>query len=156
MLSIGEKNLFWIDREGTMTTKTKDVTSPELRKFGIAFFVFLGLIGIVICWRREWSITTPSYVLWLIGTHFLMFGLFIPQLLKPIFHGWMKLARALGWFNTKLILILLYYLMFAPFGIFFRLIRKDILKERIKQGAGGFWVAKEQPERSIARYGKQF
>ena len=66
-----------------------------------------------------------------IGLVLIVFGLIAPSLLAPAHALWMKLAACLGWFNTRLILGLVFFLMVVPFGMVARLLGKDLIDARI-------------------------
>ena len=55
------------------------------------------------------------------GLFFALAGLAIPRALEPVYRWWMKLAEALGWINTRIILVLVYYLIVTPIGLVMRL-----------------------------------
>ncbi len=54
-----------------------------------------------------------------------------PKLLRPVQRGWMKLAEPIGRFNTRLILGLVFYLVFTPVGAIRRLIADPLV---LRQG----------------------
>lgn len=53
---------------------------------------------------------------------------FIPALGNRLVWGWYKLAEGLGWFNSRVLLSLVYYLIVTPIGLLFRLFGNDPLK----------------------------
>ena len=65
--------------------------------------------------------------------------LFNYQALKPGYDGWMKVAHLIGGVVTTVILSAVFFLLFAPVGIFFRLIGKDHLERRIDTAAATYW-----------------
>ena len=116
-----------------------EATPKELRKFGIMFAVICALIATFAIYKgHEW------WAWWLGGSaFFLITGFFVHQILRPIYVGWMKFAFVLGWFNTRLILGLVYYLIFTPAALFLRLIRKDIMDLELHKGAPSYWIKRE-------------
>jgi len=69
-----------------------DVAPRELRKFGIAFTVFLSLIMTVILWKRSWHMSSVTWTLVTIAALFLAVAIVRPSLLKQIYIYWTKLA----------------------------------------------------------------
>jgi len=134
----------------------KTVTNTDYRNFGIAFTVFLSLVSTFILWRHEWSLTTVNSVLYGLAALFLLTALFLPGSLKPVFRGWMVLARALGWLNTHILLSLIYYFMFGPISLAIRLFGGDLLKQKIDRDQQNFWVDKNEVPQNLERYQKQF
>jgi len=53
------------------------------------------------------------------------------RFLKRLYQGWLKIAHAIGRFNTKVILTLFYFTALAPVKIISFILRKDLLDERL-------------------------
>lgn len=68
----------------------------------------------------------------------------------------MKFALILSWINTRIILILLFYLVFTPIGLILKLLGKDLLDRKINKADKSYWRKKEKNELSLAAYEKQF
>jgi len=107
----------------------------ELRRFGKTMGIFLMLLGLVIYFL------SLNYALPLIstGTLILLLGLLFPGILKPLFVLWMSFALILGFIMTRIILGLIFFLIFSPIGLVFRLIKKDHLDEAIDPDAASYW-----------------
>src|SRR5208283_2602139 len=54
-------------------------------------------------------------------------GMIWPQTLRPIYVAWMVLAFPIGWTISQIILALLFYGLFTPIGLIFRIIGRDPL-----------------------------
>jgi len=78
------------------------------------------------------------------------------KLLKPLYALWMKFALVLSWINTRLILIILFYLVFTPIGLILKLLRKDLLDKKIIKAEKSYWRKKEKNELGLVAYEKQF
>jgi hypothetical protein len=114
----------------------------ELRKFGLGLFVILGLLGGLLLWRSR---PTAPYFLGISGLSLLL-SLAWPTGLTPVFRFMMWLAEKLAWINTRIILVLVFYLIFAPIGLFLRLIGKDLLRQKVDPQAETYWVERrDQP-----------
>ena len=97
----------------------------ELRKFGFIFAVFFLLFfGLLIPWI--WDKSTPNWVWYVSGT-FATVALVLPIALGPVYRIWMKIGHVLGWINTRLILGLVFFVMFAPIALFFKIIGKIVI-----------------------------
>jgi len=122
-----------------------------LKKFGLTMAVaFLVIFGIFF-FRHKPAGTAYSL---LISCLFLITGLALPVLLKPAYLAWMRLAFILSWVNTRIILAVLFYLIFTPIGLLMRLFRIDLL-ERKKQ-PGSYWKKKEKVEFDPLNYERRF
>ena len=82
-------------------------------------------------------------------------GLLQPQALRPIYVGWMVLAFPIGWTISQAILALMFYGLFAPIGLFFKLIGRDPLHRAQRPGLETYWAPKASPA-DPRRYFKQF
>ncbi|MFH1276805.1 MAG: SxtJ family membrane protein [Candidatus Eisenbacteria bacterium] len=125
----------------------------ELRKFSIALIVVAGGIGSVWLWRDH---RTTAFVFYLFALWGLLSALLFPPLVRPVHWVLTKIARALGWFNTRLILIVIFYVLFTPIGLLLRLLGKDLLDRKIDPEAGTYWIDREKEEFDRKRYERQF
>jgi uncharacterized membrane protein len=76
--------------------------------------------------------------------------------LKPGYRGWMKVAHFIGGIITTVILAGVFFLLFAPIGILFRLIGKDHLERRWDKTAATYWHARLAEDIPKERYQQQF
>jgi hypothetical protein len=84
---------------------------------------------------------TPALLGGMAGT-LAVLALGAPGLLQPVHKGWMRLAEALGWLNTRVLLSIVYYLMMTPLGVAMRLLGKDPLDRRLHDRAS-YWIVKD-------------
>ena len=96
-------------------------------------------IGLVLLFRHK----SLYMVFWAIGLIFFILAQAQAVLLQPVYKIWMGLAFCLGWVNTRIILMLVYYLVVTPIGLMMRLFRKDILNLRLEKGAQTYWLKRE-------------
>ena len=68
---------------------------------------------------------------------------------------WMKFAHALGWFNTRVLLIITYVVMIAFPAIFFFVFRIDLLKRKKRQQES-YWIDKTPLDHSVEQAKHQF
>jgi hypothetical protein len=54
------------------------------------------------------------------------------------------------------LLIIIFYLVFAPVGLVLRLIKKDLLNRKIEAERDSYWIKKEHIEFDKSRYEKQY
>jgi hypothetical protein len=76
---------------------------------------------------------------------FLVSGLFLRPVLRPLYVLWMRFAAILGWVNTRLILGIFFYGILTPIGWILRLQGKDPLTRKLDRSAKSYWV-KTKPE----------
>ena len=120
-----------------MIEEIKNIKSEksDLRKFGIIVGIVLLIIaGFFFLKEKE------SFQLFLtIGTVLFVTGIVIPFTLKPIYWVWMVFSTILGWFMTRVILSLLFYVVFTPIGLIARLFGKQFLDLKQNHSQQSYW-----------------
>ena len=126
--------------------------NKDLRSFGITFgIIFLIIAGFLLYRENE------SFQLFIIiSSTFIIFGFFLPIILKPIYISWMSFAIILGWFMTRFILSLLFYLIVTPIGLITRVLGKDFLELKKEVSNGSYWNQRESSLEKNQNYDKQF
>jgi hypothetical protein len=124
----------------------------DLRNFGITFGVVLGLLGGALWWKEK-----DTYTLFLIlSTVFFFFGIVLPGLLKPLQKAWMTLAVVLGFFMTKVILSILFYLVFTSIGLGGRIFGRKFLVLKIDASKKSYWSYRKKEPFNKSNYERQF
>ena len=67
-------------------------------------------------------------------------ALVFPVGLKTLHTGWMKFGHVAGWINTRIILGLVFYTVFLPFGLIMRLIGNDPMKRKLDNESESYRV----------------
>ena len=73
-----------------------------------------------------------------------------------LFKGWMAFANALGWVNTRILLVLVFFVVITPGAIVMRLFGKDLLSQRLEPGTETYWKPKAQSPLDPQSYLRQF
>ena len=81
-------------------------------------------------------------------------GLVLPGFLEPVYIVWMRFASILGWINTRIILVIIFYLVFTPLGLLIRLFRIDLLERGNKLDS--YWKKKEKTGFNPLDYERRF
>ncbi len=68
---------------------------------------------------------------------------------------WMAFAAALGWVNTRVLLTVVYFTLFALGAIILRLIGKDPLRRKPREVAS-YWIDKGKADDTLDRATHQF
>jgi hypothetical protein len=76
--------------------------------------------------------------------------------LKLLYTAWMKLVFVLAWINTKLALIIVFYLCITPIAVIAKLFGADLLDKRIDKTRQSYWLAKEKNKETEMNYERQF
>ena len=112
-----------------------DLSKKNLKKYGITMAVACIIIAALLSFKHRHVVVTPC----VIGLVFFLVAVTVPAVLKPVYIVWMRLAFVLGWCNTRLILILLFYLMLTPLGLLLKLFGADFLERKIKKEEASYW-----------------
>ena len=116
------------------------LSAKELRRFGVTVGIPLALLAGVGVWRGH---TILPAVLGGAAVALGVLALLAPRLLRPVHKLWMKIADALAWFNTRVLLGVVYYLVMTPTGIVMRLMGRDPLDRRLKDRPT-YWIDRKQ------------
>lgn len=94
--------------------------SPEeLRRFGMVMgLLVLGIFGGLLPWWFSYPL--PVWP-WLLAVPLMLGAILRPPLLARPYIGWMVIGHVMGWLNTQIILLLMFYLIILPAGLVFRL-----------------------------------
>lgn len=125
---------------------------PVLRKFGLTLGVFLGLIGGGALWQESGIYPyffTAAAVL-------ILLGIARPTSLSLVYKAWMGLAMCIGWFVTRVILLVLFYLVVTPLGLISRLCGRNSLNLGFDRKAEPYWSLKAKPRPERETYEKQY
>jgi ABC-type uncharacterized transport system permease subunit len=68
----------------------------------------------------------------------------------------MRFAAVLAWINTRLILIVMFYLIFTPMGLVMRLFGADPLGLKVEKDKGSYWKKMGQKPFNPQDYERQF
>jgi saxitoxin biosynthesis operon SxtJ-like protein len=71
-------------------------------------------------------------------------GVAWPRAIRPVFVGWMTLAYPIGWVVSRMVLGVVFYLLFTPVAWIFRLIGRDALELKSRATATTYWHSKQQ------------
>ena len=119
-----------------------------LRQFAAIWIVFFGGLAAyqgLLADRPGWGIALAAASL-IVGP----IGLLWPQAIKPVFVVWIVAAVPIGWTISLVLLGALFYLIFTPLGLFFRLIGRDPLGRTPKPNFDTYWTTK--PAMAPAQY----
>lgn len=114
---------------------------------GVALLIFAGLFF----FRHKYA---PALNCLIVSGVFFAGRFAFPLWLKPVYILWMRLAFILGWVNTRIILVILFYLVFTPVGLIMRLFKADLLELREKRET--YWKKKEKTEFNASSYERRF
>jgi Saxitoxin biosynthesis operon protein SxtJ len=124
-----------------------------LGEFSEAGMFFLGMVAAPLAYLRgQPRVAATFWVLAVVGR---LIGLIRPNWLKPVFLGLTLATWPIGWVVSKVTLALLYFLVFTPIALAFRLIGRDALQRSADPNAKTYWEP-YRPNRGLERYLRPF
>jgi Saxitoxin biosynthesis operon protein SxtJ len=128
-------------------------TPRLLRQFAGLWIIFFGGAA---AWHGLYhGRYTVAVVLAILSVTIGPVGLANPAVIRPVYVCWMHVAYPIGWIVSRLVLGLLFYGLFTPIGLVFRVIGRDELKVKPRSGVETYWTAKPQVS-GKAGYLRQF
>jgi hypothetical protein len=130
-----------------------DPTRKTLRQFAGLWLVFFGGVALwqaLVRGRMNLGLSIGALAL-VVG----LAGLTRPEWVRLIYIGWMVLAFPIGWTVSQVILLIMYFGLFMPIGLIFRLIGRDPLHRARRAGVESYWTPKPAPV-DVRSYFKQF
>ena len=119
----------------------------DLKQFGFVFAGILLVAGTINFFKGRVVWYTSFFSLGLVA---ISLALVTPKSLKPVYIIFTKIAHAIGWFNTRLILILIYFVIVTPMAILLKISGKDPLNRKIDKNEKSCWI-----KRPITRPAKE-
>lgn len=123
------------------------------REFGLLVGGILAALGAWWIYRSKLGPVGP--VCLGIGLFLVVLGVSAPSILRRPRKAWMALAEGLSFVMTRLILLLVFYLVVTPIGWLRRASGNDPLRRRTKV-EGSFWVEYPARQRDPRHFEKMF
>jgi hypothetical protein len=114
----------------------------QVREFSAAWLVFFLILGVLHWFRHHNSSALAVYVA--VALVVGVAGLLQPRIVKPVFTLAMAVSLPIGWVMTRVVLALLFYVLFAPVAWLFRLLGRDSLRLK-KSSATTYWSPAPPP-----------
>src|SRR5262245_8350669 len=97
-------------------------SARQLRSFGFIVAGGFAVLGILPAFLhghnvRMWALTLCAALV--------VPALVRPAILRPFFRVWMLIGHVLGWINTRIILSLLFFIVFVPIAFLMQLTGRD-------------------------------
>jgi uncharacterized membrane protein HdeD (DUF308 family) len=142
-----------IEPRGSVTRKDESaVTDARARKSAL---LVAAVLLVIAAWNLYRGRTTVVIIFASIGVALVVSGLFFPAAARAFHKAWMRFAVALGHVNSRVLLTLMYYLVFTPYGLVSRLVGRDPLRRR---GAAGesHWVERKRTRQEREQFERLF
>jgi hypothetical protein len=130
-----------------------DPSRKTLRQFAWLWLAFFG--GMALWQAVVKERTTLGLILVALAVSVSSLGLLRPEWLRFVYVGWMILAFPIGWTVSQVMLAVIFYGLFTPIGLVFRIMGRDPLERTRQSNRESHWKAKPTPT-DLKRYFKQF
>lgn len=125
-----------------------DNSPKAMREFGLVTgALVIALFGGFIPWLWQLNWQTWLSVAGAIGSLLILWALIHPQSLKYVYQPWMKFALLLGAINTRIILFVLFFLLFMPMGLIMRLFGNDPMQRKLNKTITTYRQLREAPSK---------
>jgi Saxitoxin biosynthesis operon protein SxtJ len=128
------------------------VTTEQARKTCLLVAGALTAVATILWWRGRMN---SAIVFGSVAAVLLLIGLFMPPPARLFHRAWMTFALALGYVNSRIILTIIYFLVFVPYGVVSRLVGRDPLQLR-EDGKESYWTRRQITRQSKEQFERLF
>ncbi len=133
-------------------SRKEEIKGATDRSFGVVFTVFFVLVAV-------WPLIHARPVRWWalpVSGAFLLAAVIRPAWLHPLNRIWTWWAMLLNRILSPIVMALLFYLVFTPIAVLFRIQGKDPLRLRFDRGAKTYWLERDPPGPAPESMERQF
>jgi hypothetical protein len=120
----------------------RPLSKSLLRQFAVLWLLVCGALAYRFGRQEK---LTAALVLAGLALTFGPAGLVRPAFIRPLFALLVTLTHPIGWVISHVFLAVLFYGVFTPFGVLFRLLGRDVLRRRRQPDRRSYWVAWQAP-----------
>lgn len=123
--------------------------TKALRSFGL---IVGGLFALIGWWPA--LVRGDDLRLWalILAGLLLIPAILYPRCLAPVHRIWMAIGHVMGWVNTRVVLTVVFYGIFAPIGLAMRLLGKAPIRHKFEPGAATYRVGRQARPSSHMRH----
>jgi Saxitoxin biosynthesis operon protein SxtJ len=134
------------------TLRPVDVRPSSDRSFGLVFTAVFAIAGLAPLWSgrpvRWWALA--------VGAAFLLAAWLRPSALTLLNRAWLQVGHAISRVTSPIVLGILFYGVFTPYGWTMRLFGRDRLHLRFDRTASSYWMLRQPPGPSADSMSRQF
>lgn len=117
-----------------------DLSPMALHKGGVTLGAAIFVVGLLLYLLSSYKMT--GIYTGATGIVLILVSFAIPKQIKGIYKVWMTFALILGWFVSKIIFTIIFYLIVAPIGFIAKLVGKEFLDLKFSKKADSYWIKK--------------
>jgi hypothetical protein len=116
-----------------------------LRQFAGLWIVFFSLMAAGRVWRGHADVAAAGLAALAVIVGVL--GLVRPEAVRFIYTGWMVAAFPIGWTVSQVMLVVLFFVVFTPVALVFKMMGRDPLRLR-RPAVSSYWTVKPRAARA--------
>lgn len=115
-------------------------SEAQLRQFGwIALFGFPGVAVLMLWTHQDWEVNAVSWTLFGLGAVCALLAATAAAALRPFYVVLMIVAIPIGMVISAVFLRVIYYLIFTPMALWFKVIGRDAMHRKLEPEADTYW-----------------
>jgi len=125
------------------------LNKQEYRNFGLLMALFIGVIfGLVLPLIFK---KTISVLPWTVSVILIFWAIVAPGKLRVLHRIWMHFTLLLGKVNTTILLGIVFFGIFTPLALVFKLFSRDAMNRKFKdESCSSYWIAStQQPKKHM-------
>jgi hypothetical protein len=130
----------------------EQVTDKQARKTAL---VVATVFFLVAAWNIYRGRTTVVAIFGGAALLLVVIGYLVPVAARGFHRVWMGIAHVLGYVNSRILLSFLYYVVFTPYGLISRLMRRDPLTRR-GPDQESYWIKREYTRQTKEQFERLF
>lgn len=131
--------------------KFSEIKLPSNKKFGYFFsFIFL-IISIYLLYFTTY---TAGYIFATLALLFFIISILNSNLLLPLNKLWMRFGMLIGMFISPIVLGIIFFGLFTPYGLIMKIIGRDELNLKTSKDKS-YWIPRSQSSSKI-NFNQQF
>ena len=125
----------------------RNPSAKQLRSFSVATVTGFLLIALI-AWRKD-ALAVAAVVLFL--SILIVLAQFYRPLLRQLYRWWMGVSSILGWLSSRIILTLIFYLVFTPVALLLKLIGKALLDLHFPDERNTYWQRRDRSRSDLEK-----
>ena len=125
---------------------------PTDRNFGFTFAAVSAVLGAWLTWKSH-RLGVPALVL---AGIFALTAVTFSRVLHPLNVVWMRFGELLNRIVSPVVLGIIFFGIFAPIGLLFRLMGRDVLQRSFDPKRSSYWQQRTPPGPERDNFPRQF
>lgn len=126
----------------------------HVREFGALFGALFFAIAAMQLWKGREPLVPSLFIA--AGIFSYVLGVWVPQVLRPVWRAWMGLAHVLGTVMTFVILAVCWTILVIPTAVTLKLLKKKVMAMDFRENVSSYWEVKEDSTNDFKLLERQF